>query len=406
MMGETSYKASMPQTFEKVYHIAISGAGIPGLSLALGAARLGLSVAVIDHRERLDTELDTRTTALLPESLHFLDSLGLLIPVLSRAQPLRRMRLMNDQGALRDRPRGLTFDSGTQEPLALNIPNKVLFDALARKLCKYDTQVKMFWDASLIAAGPDRGQARMHLGTGQSLVACLGVAADGRCSPLRHHLGIGWHQASDHQAAVTARLRHTKPHEGVSTEFHRQAGPMTFVPVAGDEHDSALVWCMGKANAQSLVKAPDADFLAWVQMASHDILGHLESAVWRGLFPIKPGIAKALCKGPFVLVAEAAHVLPPLLAQGLNLSLKDVEVLLTNLSDFGVGKKAVAAYASRRWADILARFTVSQGLNMFLSHAPAPLAAAYAVGHAGLCASPWARKWAVRLGQRGKQNMP
>ena len=63
---------------------------------------------------------------------------------------------------------------------------------------------------------------------------------------------------------------------------------------------------------------------------------------------IRPGLAYRFAKGPFALMAEAAHVLPPLLAQGLNLSVKDAEIAGQLLNKYGPTERALRAYAIER----------------------------------------------------------
>ena len=69
------------------------------------------------------------------------------------------------------------------------------------------------------------------------------------------------------------------------------------------------------------------------------------------------------------LVGEAAHVFPPIGAQGLNLGIRDVADLVAtvsaNLNDPGAGA-SLAAYDRKRRPDILARAGAVNLLNMSL----------------------------------------
>ena len=404
----------MNQVREKAYDLLISGAGIPGACLALSAARLGLRVALIDRRETLVKTDDSRTTAFLPESLQFLDDLGLMAPIHEAAQPLRIMRLLNDSPPYRDKPRPLDFEGPEGAPLALNVPNAVLASALQEALSRPELALEYFWNTQVTEAKVVAGQAHLHLdtkpGLTTNLTAPLAVAADGRESSLRTLLNIGWQDMSPHQTALTARLRHERPHAGISSEFHRQSGPMTFVPVAGDGHDCALVWCLRDGVGADVSALSEAAFRARVQIASQGILGTIHAVSARGRFPVRPGQALTLAKGPFVLLAEAAHALPPLLAQGLNLSLTDVRVLANLIKERGLSHATAvpiaAAYATARQGDLQVRLGISQGLNRFLMQAPASVQGLYDIGHRGLAALPAARRLAVRLGQRGYQRPP
>ena len=395
----------MACAFEKIYDLIISGAGIPGASLALGAARQGLCVALIDPRPRLMGTGDTRTTALLPESLNFLDTLDLLSGVLPQAQPLYEMILKDDRGHRRDQPRRLNFKGPENRPLAYNIANQVLSAKQQTALEHAAPQIDCYWGQQLTHARVDRGQALVNLESGLALRAHLAIAADGRKSPLRKSLHIKWQGLSRHQIALTARLRHRAPHQGVCTEFHRYGGPMTFVPFIGDGHDTALVWSMTTALAEQVRALDDRAFSRRVQIASRGVLGELGAVSHRAAFPVRPGFARQLALGPFALIAEAAHTLPPLLAQGLNLSLSDVRILLACLDQYGPGPQCAKAYAAKRWPDLMARLGIAEGLNKILTQAPMPLSLTYDLGRMGLQGLAPLRRAAVRVGQRGQQTV-
>ena len=406
MTGWSSESQRVSPSSENAYDLIISGAGLPGASLALAAANLGFRVALLDRRTALAETTDGRTTAFMPESLDFLHRLGLLAPVRDQAQPLNAMILLDDAGGRRDTPRQLQFKGAKGAPLALNIPNRALAAVQVAAIQAQGERIDM-----LLGVVPERvtiqaGRACVMLRQGRTLTGKIALAADGRTSPIRAALGIGWRSLSQTQTALTARLRHALPHGGLSREFHRAAGPMTLVPVAGDGHDSALVWCLSNAVAEQLALLEDAAFAQRVYLASSGVLGAIEGLSARARFPIRPGLAKALHQGPFALVAEAAHSLPPLLAQGLNLSLKDVEVLLQCLDAQGASPRALRAYAAARQADLRLRLGISEGLNQVLQRGNPILDAAYRRGFEGLQTLPFLRDLAVRIGQRGRQRLP
>ncbi len=66
---------------------------------------------------------------------------------------------------------------------------------------------------------------------GVTLIAQLVIAADGRNSPLRQAAGITARQTTHDQTALVTTFQHSRPHHGVSTEMHRDAGPLTTVPM-------------------------------------------------------------------------------------------------------------------------------------------------------------------------------
>ncbi|HEY8192251.1 MAG TPA: FAD-dependent monooxygenase, partial [Alphaproteobacteria bacterium] len=84
--------------------------------------------------------------------------------------------------------------------------------------------------------------------------------------------------------------------------------------------------------------------------------------------------AKNLTARRMALIAEAAHVLHPLTAQGLNLSLRDAATLaeiVINAARTGIDTGSVAAtsaYESRRRFDVNTRLRGTDSLNRMISN--------------------------------------
>ena len=158
---------------------------------------------------------------------------------------------------------------------------------------------------------------------------------------------------------MVATFTHTRPHQGVSTEFHRRAGPLTVVPMPGLR--SSLVWVDTPEEATRLAALSEADFN--FELSSHlgGLLGRLSGFSPRRVFPLSGQTAKVMGQNRIGLIGEAAHVIPPIGAQGLNLSLRDGATLaeiagdaLSNGRDPG-GESVLSEYNSRRSRDVTAR---------------------------------------------------
>src|SRR5262249_45499363 len=145
--------------------------------------------------------------------------------------------------------------------------------------------------------------------------------ADGRHSLCRTAAGIATDDRRYPQNAMTLCLSHSRPHHDTSTEFHTPTGPFTLVPLPGNR--SSLVWVLDPGNADELATLDDTVLPNAIEHASHSILGKIEVEPGRGLFPLTVSTARRFAAARIALVGEAAHVLPPIGAQGLNLGLRD-----------------------------------------------------------------------------------
>jgi 2-octaprenyl-6-methoxyphenol hydroxylase len=160
---------------------------------------------------------------------------------------------------------------------------------------------------------------------GKPLRAQIVAGADGRHSLCRAAAGITTDEHCYPQTAMTLCLSHSRPHHDTSTEFHTPSGPFTLVPLPGNR--SSLVWVLEPGTADELADMDDATLADAIEKASHSILGKLQVEPGRGMFPLTVSTARRFAGERIALVGEAAHVLPPIGAQGLNLGLRDAATI-------------------------------------------------------------------------------
>jgi 2-octaprenyl-6-methoxyphenol hydroxylase len=200
------------------------------------------------------------------------------------------------------------------------------------------------------------------------VAARLLVAADGRGSVVREALGIGVRTMRYGQKALAFAVNHPIPHMNVSTEIHRSGGPFTLVPLPdrGGLPCSAVVWMERGPEALRLAALPVAEFEAAMSERSCHLFGPLTLLTRRTVWPIISQIADRMWGERTALIAEAAHVMPPIGAQGLNMSLADVRVLLelAQAAPEKLGERAMLeTYHRRRHAEVVARITGIDALN-------------------------------------------
>jgi len=204
--------------------------------------------------------------------------------------------------------------------------------------------------------------ARVTLTDGTRITANLVIGADGRHSAVRQAAGIGVKTKRYGQKAVTFAVTHNAPHDNVSTEIHRTGGPFTLVPLP--DHDgkpcSAVVWMEDGVEAVRLAELAKDDFESEAAARSANTYGPLTLVSRRMVWPIISQIADRMIGERTALVAEAAHVLPPIGAQGLNMSLTD----LSNLLDLAQASPNTLGdvdmlrdYQRRRHSDVVMRHT-------------------------------------------------
>jgi 2-octaprenyl-6-methoxyphenol hydroxylase len=351
---------------EETYDIAIVGAGAVGLSAALAFARDGYRTVLIGT---LDVRRDGRTVALLNGSVRFLEALGAWPALVSEAAPLETMRIIDDTGSL-FRPPPASFRAGEigLDAFGWNIENVTLVEKLAEAARKYANLTILPQQATSFEAG--EMAASLTVADGTIIKAGLVVAADGRNSKLRQIAGIGVQTWSYPQSAVTAILAHDRDHRDASTEFHTRHGPFTLVPLPGRR--SSLVWVTSTEEAQRLADLDNEALAQAIEQQAKSLLGTMRIDGPRGLVPMSGLSVKGYWSQRMALVGEAAHVFPPIGAQGLNLGFRDVASLRDAVVDagdkgFGPGSnETLTQYQRSRDLDVRLRTTAVDSLNRTL----------------------------------------
>ncbi|WP_116597203.1 UbiH/UbiF family hydroxylase [Primorskyibacter marinus] len=347
------------------YDILISGGGIAGLVAAAGFGQAGFSVLCVDPAapitDRNAAGSDLRSTAFLQPAQTFLDRIGLWDRLAPHATPLQVMRIV-DAGGPDPEPRLIKeFDASdiSDKPFGWNLPNWLLRREILATL-KDLPNVKFCPGIGATALFTRMAEARVTLSDGNRIRTRLVIAADGRNSPMRAAAGIRSHTTRFGQKALAFAVTHPIPHGNVSTEIHRTGGPFTLVPLPDWEGrpSSAIVWMEEGPKAKALMDLDDRTFEEEMSSRSCHLFGPLKLASRRTLWPIISQKAERLSSERLALVAEAAHVVPPIGAQGLNMSLSDIRTLLdlAEAAPETLGSaKMLDSYHNARIGDIRAR---------------------------------------------------
>jgi 2-octaprenyl-6-methoxyphenol hydroxylase len=395
----------MRETFD----VLVSGGGVAGLIAAAGFGAQGLTVLCVDPTppvtDRDADGADLRTTAFLQPSVALLDDLGLWPRLAPHATPLQVMRIVDAGGEGATEPR-VTHDFNASDvseaPFGQNLPNWLMRREVLAHL-ETLPNVEFAPGTGTARVLTREGVALVGLTCGRQISARLLVAADGRNSPVRAALGIGARTMRYGQKALAFAVIHPVPHGNVSTEVHRTGGPFTFVPLPDRDGQpcSAIVWMERGAEAARLVALPVPEFEAEMTERSAHLFGPLKLASRRTIWPIISQIADEFIAERTILMAEAAHVVPPIGAQGLNMSLADLCTILdlARKSPESLGNAMMlAAYARGRRAEVMARVTGIDILNRASMAGAQPLRDLRARGLDALYSVAPVRKTLMRLG--------
>jgi 2-octaprenyl-6-methoxyphenol hydroxylase len=334
--------------------VAVVGGGPAGLTAAIALASAGIETALIARRPAPDN----RTTALWSASVAAMEALGVWPLAKRYSAALTAIRLIDDTKRLIRAPEVL-FEASEigLDAFGHNIANRHLVAALEQRAGGLRNLQRI--DAAAAAVEPSDNGVTIRLESGTTITARLAVGADGRKSLCRAAAGIETDRREYPQAALTLNVGHARPHNGTSTEFHTEHGPFTLVPLPGLR--SSLV-CVDEPGEQE----------DEIERRTLSMLGKIAVEDGRGFFPLAVETARSSAARRIALVGEAAHVIPPIGAQGLNLGLRDAAtigelVVEARRAGGDIGSADVLArYDQMRRRDVTSRAVAVDMLNRSL----------------------------------------
>ncbi|AGA64552.1 2-octaprenyl-6-methoxyphenyl hydroxylase [Liberibacter crescens BT-1] len=310
----------------KHFDIVIIGAGLAGNMVALGAAKMGLKVALVSLRH----PKDWRTTMLMDEGVYFLKHIDVWNEVQHAAAPVSEIKIFDTSDHFVTAPT-VTFSSSEigLDVLGYNFRNDILIKALDQAVAQ-SLQIS-FFESLVEHIFVNKDKVCLILSTGEILYSDFVVGSDGRNSIVRKQLGFGEKQWSYLQTALVLNFKHDFPHYGQCIEFHLFPGPFTQVPLLGNQ--SSLVWVMNPDVARIYLEMPLDKLSLKIEENMYSMLGKIEVLEGVQCWPLSGMVAHQFGKGRMAIVGEAAHVLPPIGAQGFNISMRDIILLLKVLEN-------------------------------------------------------------------------
>ena len=368
--------------------IFISGAGIAGMILAALLARRGFNVMICDPstppEDADDADSDLRSTAYLDPSIAVLDEAGLWDRLAPDATPLHALRVMDSTGwpprqtATRTfRPEDLDLPAFGQNVMNWRA-HRILLEAL-----QSEPHIDLRLGTGFASMLTREAEVRVTLTDGSRVSAALVVGADGRSSPVRAAAGIDVRDRRYGQKALAFACTHADPHRHVSTEVYNSGGAFVTVPLPDykGQPASSIVWMGSGPDVQDLKAMEDDAFDTVLTQRALHIMGPMRRITPLRVWPIVTRTATALTARRTALVAEAAHVLPPIGAQGLNTSIADIAALADSIAGGDPGRDAALhAYARSRHRDMALRATAIDAFNRLCQSDTGPLQTLRATG--------------------------
>lgn len=380
--------------------LVILGGGLVGMTLALTAAKQGISSHVVDRADPADLlaeGFDGRASAISTASWNLFTNIGLADQLEQHASPIASIAV-NDQM----KPGAIDF---TPQPGEGSLGRMFANQELRRALFSAASEEPLIaWhdkaEVTRRERGPHGVSATLH--DGHVLTGSLMVAAEGRGSPTREEAGLVMAKWDYSHRAIIAGLTHEKPHNQVAWEIFYPAGPFALLPMLDlpdGSHRSSLVWTVDEKDAAGTLKLSDRAFLAEVQKRMGDVLGAVTSVGERSSYPLGFHHTAKITDDRLVLIGDAAHGIHPIAGQGLNLGLRDVGALVDVISGgmrLGLepgDAQLLAKYENWRGLDSFMVALATDGLTRLFGIPGKAASAARRLGMSGVQRTPLLKNW-------------
>ncbi len=335
--------------------VVIVGGGLVGYLAALSLASLNLNVIILESKKvdlSLSLQQDGRAIALAYTSCILLKHLSLWENFESEGCPIEMVHV-SEQGAFgkaRIRASDMKLDY-----LGHVVPAPVLGFHLANAARSHN---------HITEIAPvhvnDLELHEDHVIIDNNIKAKLILACDGEHSALREKLKLNTEIKNHHQQAIVANINITKSHENTAFERFTELGTLALLPLKNQRMTSVLT-----ANDDvfpELGSLNDADYLKLLQRLIGKRLGELSNLGKRFSYPLQSLNCNDIQQGRFILMGNAAHTVNPIAAQGLNLAIRDIAVLIDVIKTHGLTIPAFKIYAEKILPEQESMFNMTERL--------------------------------------------
>lgn len=308
-----------------MHDMIILGGGMVGAATALGLAKLGFNIALIEKNPLPSVDVtqpyDLRISAISVSSVALLERLGAW-------QFIEQMRICPYDGLETWEIEGFNVAFRAQDlgldKLGFMVENNVIQQGLWQALEAYPNCTQAVGFNQISANYAENGWTVM-LDHERQFSAPLMIACDGANSLGRQWAGIGltaWQYRHD---CLLALVETEAAQQSVTWQQFFPTGPRAFLPLLG--HQGCVVWYDSPSRIQALKQMSMAKLSEEIQANFPPRLGKI-NVTQVGSFPLTRQHAQHYFRQGVVLLGDAAHTINPLAGQGVNLGFKDVESLL------------------------------------------------------------------------------
>jgi 2-octaprenyl-6-methoxyphenol hydroxylase len=305
----------------------VIGAGLVGCITALGLSQNGFRVQIVERdRVIIETPEDARALVLSSASIQILKALRIWPQLAEFAYSLKEVRV-SEQGAYGSVL--LSAEEAGMEELGCSYPAGKMLAVLRRAVIE-DQNILVRDQANFTGFNEDDERCEVSIiydGCLSKITSQFLIGADGMDSRVRSEMGSSISTITYGQKAVVAKLTASSPCNHRAYEHFTGQGPLAFIPTGLNTYTS--IQCFDVENADHALTMSDSEYLRLTEKSIGERLGSLFNLGKRYSYPLTRQKSNLLVGRRAVIVGNAANVVHPNGAQGLNLGFRDVATLLT-----------------------------------------------------------------------------
>lgn len=355
------------------YDVVVVGGGMVGSALALGLAKQGYYVSVLESRIPApfsqEQPADLRVSAISMATVRLLKDLGAWPAIESkRVCPYRRVE------AWEYSEYQISFDASELEvdQLGYIAENRIVQLSLWEELATHE-RATIHCPSDLHSYLQGDNGVEILLSSGEKLISDWIIGADGPDSRVRSLGDIGITAWDYRQHCMLVSIQTSSEQQETTWQQFLPSGPRSFLPLFN--HHASLAWYdspekitqLSALSPSHLVREIREAFPVEKNLKEINILG-------RGTFPLMRRHAHSYVRGRAIIIGDAAHTIHPLAGQGANLGFRDVRFFLDLVLREGkLSDKVTKIYYHRRMIDNLSMQTGMDILYNTFSNSVLPL---------------------------------
>ena len=328
---------------ERALRILVIGAGVSGISVARGLLRDGHDVVVFDQRS--DVQAGGGAVTIWSNGETVLRQLD--VDMDGAGQRLSSVRVMTSTG------RSLATLDVTAMVNRLGAPVRMVprRDLLERLLDGFPGD-RIHCDSRVVGVLTTPGGVRVEFQDGSTAEGDVLIGADGLHSVIRDVVGAreaeptGW---CSWQGLVALPDLSDRADEDVASIIIGERGNTGLWPAGGSDWQwwFDLPWSSDDVRPQHPIELIRSNFTGWSDAVDRVLATLTDADLAPSPFPHFRHPIPGPGRGPVTLLGDAAHTMPPTLAQGTNQALLDTMVLCKALGGLSNGTRDVAP--ALRW---------------------------------------------------------